>query len=348
MHEIPARSRRLLATGTSAAFLLLAIVAALATLAARPAEACDICAIYSATDVAEEKTGIRLGFAEQYTQFGSEQLNGRNQPNPFGEHLYSSNTQLFGGYQFNKWIGLQLNVPILVRSWRRVLEDGDIQESTRGGIGDIALIANLLAYDALWDNSIFRFTLLGGLKFPTGNADFLSEELAEQQADEEPASVKHGDEEHGDFQSGVHGHDLAFGSGSVDGIVGYTIYWSYYRFFMTAAMQYKATTEGSFDYQFANDLTWLGGPNYYLLLDHDYALSMGASLSGETKGLDTQKGQRLDDTGITALYVGPAFDFAWESKLSAEIAADLPVVQNNTAYQIVPDFRLRAALVWRF
>lgn len=348
MHEIPALSRRLLGTGTPAALLLLAIVAALAALAARPAEACDICAIYSATDVAEEKTGIRLGFAEQYTQFGSEQLNGKDQPNPFGEHLYSSNTQLFGGYQFNKWIGLQLNVPILVRSWRRVLEDGDIQESTRGGIGDIALIANLLAYDALWDNSIFRFTLLGGLKFPTGNADFLSEELEEQEAEEEPASVKHGDEDHGTYQSGVHGHDLAFGSGSVDGIVGYSIYWSYHRFFMTAAMQYKATTEGSFDYQFANDLTWLGGPNYYLLLDHDYALSMGASLSGETKGLDTQKGQRLDDTGITALYVGPAFDFAWERRLSAEIAADLPVVQNNTAYQIVPDFRLRAALVWRF
>ena len=248
MHEIPARSRRLLATGTSAAFLLLAIVAALATLAARPAEACDICAIYSATDVTEEKTGIRLGFAEQYTHFTTEQLNGREQPNTFGEHLYSSNTQLFGGYQFNKWIGLQLNVPILVRSWRRVLEDGDIQESTRGGIGDIALIANLLAYDALWDNSIFRFTLLGGLKFPTGNADFLSEELEENEESEEPARVKHGGEDHGTYQSGVHGHDLAFGAGSVDGIVGYNIYWSYYRFFMTAAMQYKATTEGSFDY----------------------------------------------------------------------------------------------------
>lgn len=348
MHETPARSRRLPTHARPA--VLLVLLALAATIAARPAAACDICAIYSATDVAEEKTGVRLGFAEQYTQFATEQLNGKEQPNPFGEHLYSSNTQLFGGYQFNKWIGLQLNVPILYRSWRRVLDDGDIQESTRAGIGDIALIANLLAYDALWDNSIFRFTLLGGLKFPTGNADFLSEELeGNEEHEEEPARVKHGGEDHGTtYQSGVHGHDLAFGSGSVDGIVGYTIYWSYHRFFMTAAMQYKATTEGSFDYQFANDLTWLGGPNYYLLLEHDYALSMGASLSGETKGLDTQKGQRLDDTGITSLYVGPAFDFAWERKLSAEIAADLPVVQNNTAYQIVPDFRLRAALVWRF
>ena len=142
MHEPSVLHSLLLRGGIPAVVaLLLAIILAAG---ARPADACDICAIYSATDVAEEKTGIRLGFAEQYTQFATEQLNGREQPNPFGEHLYSSNTQLFGGYQFNKWIGLQLNVPILVRSWRRVLEDGDIQESTRGGIGDIALVASVV------------------------------------------------------------------------------------------------------------------------------------------------------------------------------------------------------------
>jgi len=242
---------------------------------------------------------------------------------------------------------VQLNLPILYRSWRRVLSDGDIQESTRASIGDMSLIANVLAYDAMWDNSIFRLTLLGGLKFPTGNPDFLAEELEEDDA--ATAHVKHGGEDHGDqFPSGVHGHDLTFGSGSVDGIVGYDIYWSYYRFFMTAAMQYKATTPGAFEYQFANDLTWLGGPGYYLWLDHDSAFSVGAALSGETKGFDVQQGKAATDTGVTALYVGPAFSFSWESTLSAELAADLPVLQNTTSYQIVPDFRLRAALVWRF
>ena len=71
-------------------------------------------------------------------------------------------------------------------------------------------------------------------------------------------------------------------------------------------------------------------------------------LSGETKGFDTQAGETATDTGITALYVGPGFDFTWGSSLSAEIGADLPVILNNSSYQIVPDFRLRAALVWRF
>lgn len=347
MHETSAPARRRLRNGPLA--VALSTLALLTFAAARPSAACDICAIYTATDLLQGRTGLRLGFAEQYTQYATEQLDGEEVANPFGEHLYSSNTQLFVGYQFMRRFGLQLNVPILVKSWRRVLDDGDIQESTRGGIGDISLLANVLAYDEMWENAVLRFSVFGGLKFPTGNADFLSEELEEDEGGEEPARVKHGGEDHGEtYASGVHGHDLAFGSGSVDGIVGGEMYWSWHRFFVTSALQYKATTEGSFDYQFANDLTWLGGPGYYAMLTDDYSLSLAADLSGETKGFDTQKGVSLDDTRITALYVGPAFAFTWGSQASAELAADLPVVQNNTALQIVPDFRLRAALVWRF
>ena len=144
------------------------------------------------------------------------------------------------------------------------------------------------------------------------------------------------------------GHDLTFGSGSVDGIVGAEIYASYRRLFLTVAAQYKMTTEGSFEYQFANDLTWMGGAGYYLLLEHDATLSLAGVLSGETKGNDEQAGVHFDDTAITALYCGPAFDFTWGTSLTAEVAADLPVVQNNTGLQIVPDFRMRGALVWRF
>jgi hypothetical protein len=217
-------------------------------------------------------------------------------------------------------------------------------QTRSASIGDIALLANVLAYDALWDDSILRFKLLGGLELPTGNPDFLAEELDEDDAG--PARVKHDGEEHG-FPSGIHGHDLAFGSGSVDGLVGFDLYGSYGRFFLTAALQYKATTPGAFAYQFANDLTWLGGPGYYLLLEHGYTLSAGAALSGETKGFDTQRGEVASDTAITALYAGPALAFSWESALSAELAADLPVIRHNSAYQIVPDFRLRGALLWR-
>jgi hypothetical protein len=329
-----------------------ALLAALAaTLLAAPSLACDLCAIYSATEGASSRTGIRLGLAEQYTQFTTEQLDGHEVPNVFGEHLYSSNSQLFAGYQFNRRFGLQLNLPILYHGWRRVLSDGQIQTSQRGGIGDMSLLANALVYDSVGEDGVFSFGVLGGLKFPTGDSGFLKEELDETapvaslaRRRERPQHEGHDDE----FPSGVHGHDLTFGSGSVDGIVGAQLYASYRRFFFSVAAQYKATTEGSFEYQFANDLTWTGGPGYFLLLDHDYTLSLAGVLSGETKGNDEQAGVHFDDTAITALYCGPGFDFTWGTSLTAEVAADLPVVQNNTGLQIVPDFRLRGAFVWRF
>jgi hypothetical protein len=349
--EIIARTAGLVAAGA---------LALAAMLAPHPAMGCDLCAIYTATDEIESRPGPRIGLAEQYTQYATEQLDGEEVPNVFGEHLYSSNTQLFAGYQLDRRIGLQLNLPILVKSWRRVLEDGDIQESTRGGIGDLSLVANLLAYDAVSDSGVFRFGLIGGLKFPTGDAGFLEEELHEDdhgedggdddgdEHDEGHAGAAHGGEEHGDTPSGVHGHDLTFGTGSVDGIVGGQILWTYERFFFTAAMQYRITTEGSFDYEFANDLSWLGGPGAYLLLEHGYTLALQAVFSGETKGNDRQNGELLDDTAVTRLYVGPGITFTHGTSLSAEIDGDLPVVSNNTGLQIVPDFRLRGALVWRF
>ncbi|HZR82997.1 MAG TPA: hypothetical protein VFD92_18015 [Candidatus Binatia bacterium] len=328
-----------------------AFVAAALTAIPSVALACDLCAIYTATEELEGRTGVRLGVAEQYTQYTTERIDGHEVPNVFGEHLYSSNTQVFAGYQFNRRFGLQVNLPILVKSWRRVVGDGEIQESTRGGIGDLTLIGNVLAFDAVSDTGVFRFGLLGGLELPTGDAGFLKEELQEGggggEAEAGLARPQHADHEH-ETPSGVHGHDLTFGSGSVDGIVGGNLYWSYDRFFTTVSAQYKITTEGAFEYEFANDLSWLGGPGYYVWLEHGYTLGVQALLSGETKGNDHQAGHKLDDTAVTTLYVGPGIDFTWGANVSLDIEADLPVVQNDTSLQIVPDFRLRGAVVWRF
>jgi hypothetical protein len=347
---------------------LLRALIVLFALAPAVANACDICAVYIATEVAEGKTGFRAGVAEQYTHFGTLQDGGTEAPNPFGERLDSAITQFLLGYQFTDRLGLQLNVPLIARTFRR-LDEGRVTHGDETGIGDIALIADFLAFSRVTDESVFRFSLLGGLKLPTGDPDHLADELNEGAAPGGLASAaqrlgsrvrfrpRHatggggstggGDgEEH--EESGIHGHDLALGSGSVDGIVGGSIYWSYHRFFVTTALQYAARTEGSFDYQFANDLTWDGGPGVHVLLDHRYTLSAQAVISGETKGQDTQKGERFDDTAITALYVGPGIHFTWGTSLAADLIADLPAVQNNTALQIVPDYRIRGGVVYRF
>src|SRR5439155_5755343 len=113
-------------------------------------------------------------------------------------------------------------------------------------------------------------------------------------------------------------------------------------------VQYAIRSEGDFDYQFANDLTWSGGPGYYLALNHDYTLSFQVVVSGEYKGKDTFQGKSAEDTGVTAVYLGPQINFTWRGSLSAYVGADLPVSIDNTSLQTVPDYRIRAGLTWHF
>jgi hypothetical protein len=152
----------------------------------------------------------------------------------------------------------------------------------------------------------------------------------------------------GAAESGIHGHDLALGSGSFDGIVGGQLFWSWDRLFASAAGQYAIRGEGDFDYEFANDLTWTGGPGVFALLTHTWTLGVQALLTGETKGNDTQAGVKTNDTAVTALYVGPGLSLTWGTSLAGDLALDLPVVQHNTGLQIVPDFRVRGGISWRF
>lgn len=55
-----------------------------------------------------------------------------------------------------------------------------------------------------------------------------------------------------------------------------------------------------------------------------------------------------DDTAVTSVYLGPQLNFTWSGKLSAQLGADLPVSIVSSGEQIVPDYRVRAALTWRF
>jgi hypothetical protein len=295
------------------------------------AVACDLCAIYTATEQRESRTGFRLGVSEQYTFYGTLQDSGQSVANPAGERMNSFITQFVAGYTINPQFGVQINLPLIARVFRRQEAQG-IVDGDETGIGDMSLLANVQLYSDVTENSVVRFSLLGGLKLPSGNSHRLKEELRET------AGV----------ESGIHGHDLALGSGSVDGIIGAQGFWSWQRFFASAAVQYLLRTEGDFQYEYANDLIWSGGPGAFLLLSHDYSLGAQIAITGESKGNDSRAGVSMIDTAITTLYVGPGFSFTWGTSLGADLSADLPVVQNNSSLQIVSDYRLRGGMTWRF
>jgi hypothetical protein len=293
-------------------------------LCAGRAMACDICSVYAASEAqGQGATGFYGGLAEQYTYLNTLRSGGRTVPNADREYLDSLTSQVFAGYNINSHIGVQVNLPVIYRDYGRT---GD--HASEGGIGDVSLIGNFLVYQKLEEDFTFSWTALGGVKLPTGNTSHLNDAP--------------------DFALGIGGHDLTLGSGSVDGLVGSGVYTRWKRLFLTANMQYAIRGEGSFAYQFANDLSWSGGPGVYLILGHKHTLALQAVISGESKGQDTVNGVQTGDTAETILYLGPQINFTWGSRLSLQAGADLPVHISSTGEQLVPNYRVHTAVTWRF
>jgi hypothetical protein len=69
--------------------------------------------------------------------------------------------------------------------------------------------------------------------------------------------------------------------------------------------------------------------------------------SGEHKDVDRFQGAPAEDTGITSVFLGPRFVVS-HGKFSAEFAAEFPVSIDNTALQVVPDYRVRGSFGIRF
>jgi len=213
--------------------------------AALDAAACDVCAVYNAPLAHHvHDAGFHLGIAEQFTHFGTIQVEGKEVPNEFGQRLDSSISQVAVGYQFTDRAGVQFNLPVIYRSFRR-LEEDVIQSGTESGIGDVALLGNYVVLRRDKADWSVAWQVLGGVKFPTGDSGRLREELEE-------GHETGGEEGH---ESAVHGHDLTLGSGSYDGIVGTDVYARWRRLFLAAGMQYAIRSRGDFYYEFADDLS---------------------------------------------------------------------------------------------
>ena len=303
----------------------LAMCLLLAAACAQPAAACDLCAMYSSAEAqGESGQGFLGGVAEQYTAFNTLQVGGHDAPNEGDQYLESALTQVFAGYNFNNWLGAQFNLPVIYRSYGYRTARG-----SESGIGDASLLGNFHLFHELTENVTFNWTALGGVKFPTGDSSQLN-----------PAQP--------DFAPGIGGHDLSLGSGSYDGLLGTGFFARWRRLFLTGSMQYAVRSEGAFGYQFANDWTWIGGPGVYVLLGHVHTLSLQAVVSGESKGQDTVNGIPTDDTAITSVFLGPQINYTWSSRLSAMVGADWPVSIVSSGEQVVPTYRLRAAVTLRF
>lgn len=319
--------------------------------------ACDLCGCYTPTlQVVHEKPyGFYAGVAEQFTHFGTERLDGVKQSNPAGEYIDSSITQFVVGATFlQNRAGLQLSVPLIYRSFQRQLGFG-IDRGHDTGIGDISLLANWIVFkkEALFhdEDSLSKdgkttvsrtvgepdfsitFNLLAGVKLPTGSTSRLKENFRP--------------EVEGAPDSGIGPHDLTLGTGSVDGVFGFQTEMRYKAIFFEADLQYTVRGYGDYEYRFANDLSWSGGPGVYLYRKNGKSLGLQCVVAGETKGYDRFQGVEDPDSSVTSLYVGPRINASF-GRISGEVGVDLPVIMNATSFQTTADYRIRAGFTIHF
>ena len=122
----------------------------------------------------------------------------------------------------------------------------------------------------------------------------------------------------------------------------------YRSFFFDAETQFTLRGDGAHQYHFANDLSWSGGPGYYFVRKPGVRLSgCNASAQASTKTWIVFAVEAAEDTGITSVFLGPRIVVS-VGKISGELAAELPVSIDNTALQVVPDYRLQASVAIRF
>ena len=325
------------------------------------ARACDLCGCYTPQletmpgmepSAHEWWNGFYFAAAEQFTHFGTVQVDGREVSNPTGQYENSSITQLVAGYTINDRFALQLNVPLIYREFKRP-EGFAVDHGTESGLGDMSILLKTVAFhytsgggrefDVSGKNPIaiehepdftFSLVLLTGLKFPTGDSSRIEEEFHEIDIPGAPPS-------------GIHGHDLTLGTGSYDGIFGGQASLRDKNFFAEESLQFTLRGDGSHQYHFANDLNWDGGPGYYFIRNPQTIVGIEFMISGEHKDVDRFRGKPAADTGITSLFVGPRV-VASHGHWSAEADVDLPVLIDNTALQVVPDYRVRAGIGFHF
>jgi hypothetical protein len=316
---------------------LLRILLSLATLAGltRAAFACDSCALYLTGDA--DRPGFTLSAATQFTRLGTVWSGDHQLGNPADQYLNSSITQLAVGYSRGGAWHAQFTVPYISRSYRRPAH-AQIDEGRESGVGD----ATLAARYRLWRTTTARgdeleVNVLGGVKFATGDADHLGDEIG------------HHSHHHANFpDSGIHGHDLALGSGSTDGLLGADAGWKRGRLFARGHLQYTLRRPGAFDYRVANETSWEIDGGGYAVLTPEHSLAVSALFSAEHKGLDTLAGDPQEDTGISVRYLGARVTGTLGSQLMADASVELPVRLRTSETMVVPDYRLRAAVNWRF
>jgi len=297
---------------------------AVATTAGAPsaALACDICAVYTATEQSESRPGPRFGVATQYTHFGTLQNGSEEVPNPFGQRLDSVITQVVLGWQLVPRLGVQLNLPFIYRDFRRI-ENGRGTDGTVGGFGDMSLLANALAYSApVGEQGLFRLNLLGGLKLPTGKFDVTNEqgEVAERS-----------------LQPGTGTTDLILTAYFREALPQFDSSW-----FVQAGTQLPLNSRDQ--YKPGNQFGFDAGYRY----DATDKLGLMLQANFRWKGRDSGAQAEPEDSGGRSITLSPGISYAFTPNVQVYGYVQLPLYQYVNGVQLTADWSAVAGISAQF
>ena len=312
-----------------------------ATLFASRVAACDFCACELPDMGLGNHIGWRVSVSEQFTHFGTLRQDGRTIANPGGESLDSSITQIIIGYDFAHALGVQVNVPIVSRSFQR-WHHGVLDKGSESGVGDVSFLAHWAPIHLERSDFLLTARFFAGISLPSGDSERVLEEAAETggAAEEEGGAAQ--------IASGVHGHDLALGTGGVGGIFGVDVRMQWKRLFATMGIEGVVRLKGANGYKFADEMHWHGSFGAVLVERKDFTLTLATECTGASKGQDVFQGVTATDTAATIVYLGPKLSATWRQRYHAEVGMDSPIFRESSGVQIVPDYRVSATVGVQF
>ncbi len=304
--------------------------------------ACDPCSLYNVSRLlGTEKNSFTISLSEQYTKFKNINKDLTPREGEIGRDF--SVTQFAIAYDFLDNLGLQLTLPLIYRNYD-MYERFSPKSDSDLGIGDMVISTN---YTPLNYNNGKLFSLLVltfGIKLPTGDTGSLKNIPAD------PAGTLSGSSasKHHTVSGALGGRALALGSGSLDYLFGISSLNRYDRYLFLANIQYSHRTEGSFNYEFGNDFIWSLGPGYYVYVTEETTLALRGVLSGEYKEKDTFQDIRVAKSQINNTYIGPEIILSLKNSLIFDTGIDFLVSDRGASSLIVPSFRVRSGISYRF
>jgi hypothetical protein len=326
-------------------------------IAGHVAQACELCAVYSAgSALGETGHGLSFSLAEQYIPYRTTQFDGQEVTVATPSYVDSSITHIVPGYNFSPRFGISFNLPLVYLGFRRTdlrysLTAPPVLFTEQGhefGLGDAAMIGRFAIFQKREMTYGILVNVLGGVKLPTGDASRIDDEVAQTRIFEAflPPGTPH--DPLGHSVSSVHQHELALGSGSYDGIFGLTLNSRWRQWFFNGQFQYYLRTRGESDFRYGDEVMVSGGPGRFLLLNESFTISLQVNVLYDSMARDELLGRPSDRTGSTGWYLGPLLTFTWGAHLSANAGIDLPLRIANNGFQNVPDYRLHGGIAWQF